>query len=122
MVKKHELHAGETDKRPIPRCMLYRGGASKVFTGEDAIEAALEDGWSDAPAEQTAQADDSAATVDERVEELEGFLAAASDAADDANKRAEEAEGKLAAETKRANAAEKLLAAAKKKATGNARK
>ena len=122
MPKKHELHSGETNKRPIRRCMLFSATGSKIFVGEDAIEAALEDGWSDSPVEQTAQADDSAATDDDRTTELEGLLDDASDAADDANKRADEAEDKLEAETKRANAAEKLLAAAKKKAKENANK
>lgn len=103
---------------PARRCMLFSKTGSQIFVGEDAIEAALEDGWRDSPVPQTVQADDSAASDDDRIAYLEELLQDASDAADDATKRADDAEGKLAAETKRANAAEKLLAAAKKKASG----
>ena len=38
------------EKKPDPRCWLYKGGDSKLFEGKDAIAKAKKDGWKDKPA------------------------------------------------------------------------
>ncbi len=130
---KPDLHPGETNERPIPRCMLYRDGEDKVFTGEDEIDDALEDGWEDSPpADQTAKAAPAAAfdhAAADRLAELNELLEVATEAADDASKRANKCDEGLKKaiqalddETKRANSAEKKLAAAEKKLAANANK
>ena len=125
MVRKHELKAGETNKRPIPRCMLYYSTGSKVFTGEVEIKAARKAGWEDEPAEPTAQAA-GAAAFDEaaaaRILELEEQLEAVTSEVDEATELAVNAEAEAKSEGKRADAAEKKLAAAEKKIAASASK
>ncbi len=130
---KPKLHVGETNERPIPRCMLYKGAASKIFTGDDEIEAAMDEGWEDEPsADQTAEAAPVAAfdhAAADRLAELNELLQVATTAADelkdDLGKTEEdlvEANETLADETKRADSAEKKLVAAEKKLAANANK
>lgn len=130
---KPKLHVGETNERPMPRCMLYKGAQAKIFTGEEAIDAALDDGWEDEPpADQTAQAAPVAAfdqAAADRLAELNELLEVATEAADELKERADKAEDDLAtaretlaSETKRADSAEKKLAAAEKKLAANANK
>ncbi len=123
--KKPELKAGETNERPVPRCMLYSESGSQIFVGEEAIDAALDDGWEDAPVPQTAQAA-GAAAFDEaaaaRLGELDEQLKVAIEAADDATTRADNAVADAREQFKRADSAEKKLAAAEKKIAANARK
>lgn len=109
----------QPDPRPIPRCMLYNEHGGKVFTGEEAIEAALDDGYQDEPlaADQLAQAP-AADNSQQVIQELNGKLVELNDELSAAKKS-------LAEETARADkavAAEQKTAAALKKAKGNAGK
>ncbi len=118
------------DRTPQPearpqRAMLFNEHGSQIFEGEEAIAAALEDGWSDAPVElaQTAKADDS--DLASQVQELNAALANQHDEISAAKKDATEAKAALAKETERADAAEaenKKLAAALKRAKASASK
>lgn len=123
--KKPELQPGETNERRIPRAMLYCETGSQIFVGEDAIDAALDDGWEDAPVPQTAQAA-GAAAFDEaaanRMSELDELLKKATEAADDATTRADEILADAREQSRRADSAEKKLAAAEKKLAANASK
>ena len=123
--KKPELKAGETNKRPTQRCMLFSPTGSKIFVGEAEIEAARKAGWEDEPAEPTAQAA-GAAAFDEaaaaRMVELEADLEAVTSEVDEATERAVNAEAQAKSEGKRADAAEKKLVAAEKKIAASASK
>ena len=114
----------QADPRPTPRCMLYNEHGGEIFTGEDAIQDALDDGWEDAPlpASKLAQSPtDDAEDLRAQLREMNAALESMHGDLRTATQRADNAEAKLAGETSRADAAEKKLAAAVK-AKGNAGK
>ena len=118
---KREL---QPDPRPARAC-LYNEHGSKVFEGEEAIEAALEDGWQDTPVElaQTpAQGDED---LERQVQELNQGLAVQHEIISAAKKDVTDLRAEVKAQTARADAAEaenKKLAAALKKAKADASK
>lgn len=117
----------EPDPRPIPRCMLFNEQGGKIFVGEEAIKAALNDDWSEEPlpADQLAQSGDPGDDSQQVIQELNAKLVELTDDLTAANKAAKDAGAAQAAAEKRAAAAEskaEKLAAALKKAQVSARK
>lgn len=112
------------------RCFLYNAAnrSGQLFTGDEAIEAALENGWQDTPlpvdesAQADSEADGSAGVISELQDQIEFLNDSLNQSELDrkaAVERAEAAEAELTASQSRVTAAEKevekLQAAAKAK-------
>lgn len=83
------------EPRPEKRCMLFNENGSKIFTGDDAIAEAIENGYQDTPlpATQTAQEPGgSDSEMQEKLDKMNQALAEQSKQLAEANRRADEAE------------------------------
>lgn len=114
------------DPRP-PRAMLYNEHGSKIFDGEEAIQAAIDDGWSDEPVELAqASVPDGDTDLASEVQRLNAALAKQHDEIAAAKKDASDAKAEATKANNRADAAEadnkKLTAALKKAQSSSASK
>ena len=111
------------DDAPARRCFLYHSSCltGQIFTGDEAIAAAEDDGWTDAPGDVTEAANETGdpGVSADQLAEYDALRKEHADAIDDLVKTKAELEQQEAANAKQATEIRSLksqLAAAKKKA------